>query len=133
MATYTKFEELPIWNEARAFRKELAPVVSAMSATKDFSLMDQLKRAALSVMTNIAEGFERGSTREFIQFLVIAKASLGEVRSLLYAAEDDNIIPSEINQKYQQSALKLSSKLMGFINYLRASNFKSRQKPTTNN
>jgi four helix bundle protein len=133
MATYTKFEELPIWSEARAFRKELSPVILSMSANKDFSIMDQLKRAALSVMTNIAEGFERGSTREFIQFLVIAKASLGEVRSLLYAAEDDNIITTEINQKYQQSALQLSSKLMGFINYLRASNFKSRQKPTTIN
>lgn len=132
MATYTKFEELPIWCEARTFRKELAPVISAISINKDFSLLDQLKRASLSVMTNVAEGFERGSTREFIQFLIIAKASLGEVRSLLYTAEDDNIISPEINQKYQQAALQLSSKLMGFINYLKSSNYKTRQKPITN-
>lgn len=133
MATYTKFEDLPIWCEASAFRKELAPVISTISINKDFSLLDQLKRAALSVMTNVAEGFERGSTKEFIQFLVMAKASLGEGRSLLYTAEDDNIISSEINQKHQQYALQLSSKRMGFIKYLRASNFKSRQKPTTIN
>jgi four helix bundle protein len=129
MATYKKFEDLPLWNDARAFRQGLTSVLMAIENEKGFEILNQLKRAALSIMTNIAEGYERGSTKEFVQYLIIAKGSLGEVRSLRYSALDDGIISNEINEIHPKEALTLSSKLMGFINYLKSSEYKYRQKP----
>lgn len=83
-----RFEDLIAWQKARELTAAIYRATSAGGFAKDFGLRDQICRAAVSVMSNIAEGFERGSRREFHQFLVIAKASTAEVRSQLYTALD---------------------------------------------
>jgi four helix bundle protein len=85
MATVQKFEDLICWKKARELTRE---IYKAFKDSKDRGLKDQIERAAVSVMSNIAEGFERGTKQEFINYLFIAKGSAGEVRSQLYIALD---------------------------------------------
>ena len=82
------FEDLEIWKEARCLAKEIYRLTSEPKFSKDFGLRGQIQSAAVSVMSNIAEGFERGGNQEFCQFLYVAKGSCGEVRSQLYIAVD---------------------------------------------
>ncbi|TAK06448.1 four helix bundle protein, partial [bacterium] len=86
------FEDLEVWKETRRLSKEIYAATQDAKFSKDFGLRDQIRRAAVSVMSNIAEGFERGGNQEFIQFLYIAKGSCGEVRSQLYVALDQGYI-----------------------------------------
>ena len=83
-----RFEDLIAWQKARQLAAEIYRVSAQGNFSKDFGLRDQIRRAAVSAMSNIAEGFDRGSRSEFHQFLVIAKASCAEVRSQLYVAHD---------------------------------------------
>ena len=92
MAKVERFEDLIAWQKARALRREIQKASLASVFRKDLELRSQIRRAALSVMSNIAEGFERGTRAEFAHFLATSKASCGEVRSLLYAAFDDELI-----------------------------------------
>ena len=80
------FEDLEIWQIAKGLAVKIYSLSRAPRFSKDFSLRDQMRRAAVSIMSNIAEGFERGGNQEFVQFLYIAKGSCGEVRSQLYVA-----------------------------------------------
>lgn len=86
--TVARFEDLIAWQKARAFNRSIYNVTRDGAFSRDFGLRDQIRRAAVSVMSNIAEGFDRGGKREFHQFLVIARASCAEVRSQLYVALD---------------------------------------------
>jgi four helix bundle protein len=79
------FEDLEIWKEARCLTQDIYNISKAPKFSRDFALRDQMQRAAVSIMSNIAEGFERGGNQEFVQFLYIAKGSCGELRSQLYA------------------------------------------------
>lgn len=88
MAKVTKFEDLIAWQKARTLTREIYRETNANRFGKDFSLRDQIRRASASIMSNIAEGFERGGRAEFHQYLVIAKSSCAEVRSQLYVALD---------------------------------------------
>jgi len=88
MAAITRFEELVAWQKARVLTQEVYAVSRSGSFAKDFGLSSQVQRAAVSVMANIAEGFERGGRAEFHQFLSTAKGSCAEVRSHLYVAAD---------------------------------------------
>ena len=83
-----KFEDLKVWRDARAFVAAIYKASSSELFARDFGSRDQIRRAAVSIMSNIAEGFERSSQKEVIRFLVIAKASAAEVRSQLYVAAD---------------------------------------------
>ena len=83
MAVQT-FEDLEVWKEARRLTQEIYRLARTANFSKDFSLTDQMQRAAISMMSNIAEGFERGGNQEFSQFLYIAKGSCGELRAQLY-------------------------------------------------
>jgi len=82
------FEELAVWQKARELTRQIYDVTGAGDFARDFGLRDQIRRAAVSIMSNIAEGHERGGRAEFHQFLVIAKGSCAEVRSQLYVALD---------------------------------------------
>ena len=84
----SKFEELIAWQKARELAKQIYIVTKQGEFNRDFGLRDQIQRASVSVMSNIAEGFERGSPADFHRFLVIAKASCAEVRSQLYLSLD---------------------------------------------
>jgi four helix bundle protein len=92
VAKIERFEDLIAWQKARVLRREIRAVTSLPSFRRELDLRSQIRRAALSIMSNIAEGFERGSRADFARFLVMSKASCGEVRSLLYAALDDELI-----------------------------------------
>lgn len=87
-----KFEDLVAWQKARQLTAEIYRMSSAGELSRDYGLRDQIRRAAVSVMSNIAEGFDRASRNEFHQYLVIAKGSCAEVRSQLYVALDAGYI-----------------------------------------
>jgi len=127
MATYNSFEDLPVWQNAR----ELASLVYTTSAegklNKDYGLRNQIQKAVVSVSSNIAEGFERGSKREFIQFLYIAKGSCGELRSQLYIAKDLGYLSNSASETLIKSASNASKQIYGFIKYLKTSRFAGRK------
>ena len=86
--TIERFEDLVAWQKARALTSKIYAVTRIGQFAKDFGLTDQIRRAAVSIGSNIAEGFERGNNKEFVTFLGIAKGSAGEVSSQLYTAYD---------------------------------------------
>lgn len=92
MATIRKFEDLDIWQLARQLSKEIKLLTDLDAFSKEFKLKDQMKRSSGSNMDNIAEGFDRNSRLEFINFLSIAKGSCGELKSQLYRCLDYNIL-----------------------------------------
>jgi four helix bundle protein len=118
MATAKQFTDLHVWQEARGLVGEIYKVTKQGAFRRDFRLRDQITRAAVSSMSNIAEGFERGSRREFIQFLNVAKGSTGEVRSQLYVALDQEYVDQKMFEKLRDSALAVSRRLAKFIRYL---------------
>ena len=95
MARINKFEDLEIWQKAREICQYVEVLIQTTSLKTNFSLKDQIDRSSGSVMDNIAEGFERNGNREFIQFLSIAKGSVGEVKSQSYRAFDKKLISEE--------------------------------------
>ena len=110
-----KFEDILSWQKA----KELTIVVySELENCKDFGFKNQIQRASVSIMNNIAEGFERRSNKEFKQFLYIAKGSCGEVRSMLYLSKELNYLPLELNSKLFRLCIEISKLLSGFIKTL---------------
>lgn len=117
-----KFEDLPIWQEGRSFSKIIYEITSKLEF-KDFALRDQMRRCIISFVSNIAEGFERGSNKEFIQFLYIAKGSLGELRSQIYLTYDNQFINEEEFQYLTKYCFDLSAKTGNFLKYLRNSEF----------
>lgn len=103
-----RFEDLIAWQKARHLAAEIYRVSAQGDFSRDFGLRDQIRRAAVSAMSNIAEGFDRGSRSEFHQYLVIAKASCAEVRSQLYVAQDVGYIDQEIFDSVSSSTAELS-------------------------
>ena len=118
MATAKQFEDLGVWQDARILVKEIYTASKHRAFYRDFGLRDQIRRAATSTMSNIAEGFERGTRKEFIQFLSIAKGSNGEVRSQLYVALDQEYLTEKAFNALRDSATSLSRRLAQFIRYL---------------
>ncbi len=106
------FEDLEVWKESMRRTKD---IYGDLTNCRDFSLRDQLQRAAVSVPSNIAEGFERQSNREYIQFLYIAKGSAGELRTQVYLAIDLKIIGLESGRDLLDSCKKVSSMLYNLI------------------
>ena len=118
------FEDLHVWQRAR----ELVNLIYRITKKKEFSedkgLADEIRRASVSIMSNISEGFERGSNVEFIQFLYIAKASCGEVRCQLLIAFDQGYINQNELNETKELAMKVSGMIANLINYLRKSKIK---------
>jgi four helix bundle protein len=124
VATVKTFEELNVWQKARTFCKEIHLISTIGTFAKDFSLKDQINGASGSIMDNIAEGFERNGSREFIQFLSYSKGSTGEARSQLYRAFDKGHITEEKFEYLKNTSIELSKMISGLIAYLQQSNLK---------
>src|SRR3990172_9174776 len=122
--TIKYFEDLEVWKEARHLTRQVYQITQDAAFSRDFGLRDQIRRAAVSIMSNIAEGFERGGNQEFIQFLYIAKGSCGEVRSQLYVALDQGYIGRDQFVQMFNSFKKLSGMISNLIDYLKGSRMK---------
>lgn len=121
MGKFTSFEEITSWQKSRIFNKRIYLITEEVTFKKDFDFVRQIRRASLSISSNIAEGFERNTDKEFIHFLFIAKASAGEVRSQLYLAFDLNYIKKEILEELLNEVSEISKLIAGFIKYLQSS------------
>ena len=115
------FEDLEIWKEARRLTREIYILSRTEKFSKDFSLRDQMRRAAISIMSNIAEGFERGGNQEFVQFLYVAKSSCGEARSQLYVALDQEYIGQKTADDLFIILKRLSVMIKHLIDHLKQS------------
>jgi len=124
MATFRQFEDIDAWQRARALVKEIYALTDQGDFAKDFSLKDQIRRASVSVMSNIAEGFERDGTKEFIQFLSIAKGSVGEVKSQLYVALDRGYVTRNEFNMLSELTGETARLIAGLMNYLKQSDIK---------
>lgn len=121
MATFQQFEDIDAWQRARELVQRIYTLTDREEFGKDFSLKDQIRRAGVSIMSNIAEGFERDGTREFIQFLSIAKGSVGEVRSQLYVAFDRGYVTRDEFENLVNLASETARLIAGLVNYLKKS------------
>ena len=118
MARIERFEEIDAWKKARELTRAVYRVTNGPAFARDFGLKDQIRSAAVSVMSNIAEGFERDGNREFVQFLATAKGSVGEVRSQLYVAWDAGYITETEFEAMSKLAEEVSRMIRGFMRYL---------------
>jgi four helix bundle protein len=121
MSKFKSFEEINSWQKSRIFNKKIYLVTENSNFKKDFDFIRQIRRASLSISSNIAEGFERNTDKEFVYFLYVAKASAGEVRSQLYLAFDLEYIIKEEFEMLLNLVTEISKLLSGFIKYLESS------------
>jgi four helix bundle protein len=119
MALITRFEDIHAWQEARKSVKMIYTLTDSGALARDFGLRDQIRRAAVSVMANIAEGFDCESNLEFARFLGIARRSAVEVQSLLYAALDIGYINETLFKEYYEQVQKTKALVGGFKHSLK--------------
>ncbi len=119
MATINCFEDLEIWQDARNISKEVYRLTRNKLFSRDYGLVDQIRRSSGSIMDNIAEGFEREGNKEFIQFLSIAKGSAGECRSQLCRAKDQDYVSDEEFELLYSQLKKSSIRIKHFMDYLK--------------
>ena len=122
-----KFEDIVAWQKARILTKEIYACTKVGQFARDFGLKDQIQRASVSTMANVAEGYERGGDKEFSQFLSTAKGSCGEVKSHLYVALDQEYLtPVAFSQLYGK-ADEVGRLIFGFMEYIRDSHMRGRK------
>lgn len=132
MARIEKFEDLMSWQKARELTRLVYQVSRQGEFARDFGLRDQIRRAAVSILSNIAEGFERGGDKEFRQFLSLAKGSCAEVRAQLYVALDEHYVAGAQFEQMRALTVDVSRLISGMMAYLANSDIKGRKyKPTT--
>lgn len=124
MARFERFEDIEAWKSGREITRSVYAATKEGEFAKDYALRDQIRRAVISITSNIAEGFERNGDKEFIQFLYIAKGSCGEVRSQLYVALDQGYIPEEMFNALKDKTEAIGRMIQGLINYLLQSEMK---------
>ena len=124
--TLQNFEELIIWQEAR---KLCTRIYADFKRIRDYGFNDQIQRAVVSIMNNIAEGFDRSKiskdNKQFISFLNIASGSCGEVKSMLYLAQDLNYLSQEEAEKLRSECISISAKITGLVMTLQDNNGKN--------
>ena len=115
------FEDLQVWKDSRILVKSIYQLTSDGKFSKDFGLREQIQRASVSSMNNIAEGFERNNNKEYVKFLGYSKGSAGEVRSMLYVAIDLGYISQDSFSVHYQMAINIITQISNFIKYLKKS------------
>lgn len=113
------FEDLKVWQDSREFVKSIYELTASNNFARDYGLKDQIQRAAVSIMNNIAEGFERNNNKEFVIFLKYSKGSAGEIRSMLYVALDLKYIAKNTFDEYYTNIIKIITQISNFIKYLK--------------
>lgn len=124
MAVYKRFEDLKVWQDSRTLNKKLFDILKDKNDKEYGFLINHIFKTAGSVMDNIAEGFERGGNREFIQFLSISKGSAGELKSQLYRALDSGILSNNDLMELKALLEAIIGQLVLFIKYLKNSDTK---------
>jgi four helix bundle protein len=125
MSTISKFEDLEVWQKARKLTKEIYLLTDENKFRKDFVLSQQIRKPAISVVSNIAEGFARRTNKEFIQFLYISHGSIAEIEAQLYLALDLTYITQQIFNELYNFCYEISKMIMGLIKYLTNYSFKN--------
>jgi len=120
LAAIDKFEEIEAWKEARELTEDIYRVTKAKAFDRDVGLCDQLRRAAVSIMANIAEGFDCGSDREFVKFLGYSMRSASELQSHLYVALDQEYLGGESFKWLYVQSTRVKNLIGGFVRYLRS-------------
>jgi four helix bundle protein len=118
MTKIERFEDVTGWQKARELVRDIYEVTSKGNFTKDYGLRDQIRRASISVMSNIAEGYARQTDKEFTQFLYIALGSVAEVQSQLHIAQDLKYISKEDFNRIYEVSSEVARLITGFIKYL---------------
>jgi four helix bundle protein len=121
MATFEKFEDMLAWQKARQLANEVYTATSNGKFSKDFALRDQIRRASVSIVLNIAEGFARRTNKEFSQFLFVAHGSIAEVQAALYIALDQKYLTKESFDELYVDCTEVSRIVSGLIKHLRNS------------
>ena len=124
MTKIKNFEDIASWKKGRQLTKNIYDATSTGNFSRDFGLKDQIRRAAVSVLSNIAEGFERGGDREFLQFLSVTKGSCGELRAQLYVALDQEYLSQKEFDALFERASEVSQLISGFMKYLKQSDLR---------
>ena len=127
MARIEKFEDIEGWKLARRVTNRVYDVSSTGDFNRDFALVNQIRRASISILSNIAEGFERDGNKEFLQFLSVAKGSCGEVRSQMYIAADRGYVDETTFNEIGGLLIETSQKISGFMKYLRQADERGRK------
>ncbi|WP_372683738.1 four helix bundle protein [Desulfosarcina sp.] len=124
MSSFDKFEDIEAWKKARELTTAIYAATNGGSFARDFGLRDQIRRAAVSTMANIAEGFGRGGNKEFIQFLSVAKCSVSEIQSQLYVALDACYLNQTHFEELYTEADTTARLIGGLLRYLQNNDFK---------
>lgn len=119
-----KFEDIESWKKAGKLTNQIYQATATGSFARDFGLKDQIRRASISILSNIAEGFERGGDKEFLQFLAMAKGSCGEVRAQLCVAIDQGYLRQPSFEKLSTAAAEIGRLISGLMKYLSKSDLK---------
>lgn len=122
MAVYSSFEDLPVWKEAKDLAVQIYKITREEKFKRDYGLSEQIRRAAVSVSSNIAEGFERSSRKEFIRSLYIAKGSVSEVRSQLFLSKELGYLDGYFSRELLEQTRSLSRQIGALIAFLKKKN-----------
>lgn len=124
MSKIQQFEDIIAWQRARTFTKWINEVISSTQLSTDYKLKQQIEGSSGSIMDNIAEGFERGGRKEFINFLSFAKGSCGEARSQLYRLLDKGYVSQEEFELWKNELIEIGRMISGLMRYLKSSKHK---------
>ena len=124
MSAFKKFEDMVVWKKSMILTRLIYQTTNQPSFLKDYNLVSRIRKSAVSIASNIAEGFERDGNKEFINFLYIAKGSCGELRCQLYIAKDQHYLQADSFQEMYNLATEISVSLNKLIKYLQESDYK---------
>jgi len=127
MSTFNKFEDMEVWKKSMNLTRLIYQNTNQPGFVKDYNLVNQIRRSAISIASNIAEGVERDGNKELINFLYIAKGSCGELRCQLYIAKDQQYLKADSFQEMYNLATEISVSLNKLIKYLQTSDYKGKK------